>query len=235
MKKSDSQNSGKTLSHEAGRKVLLAGMAVFAEKGYRGATVRDIVERIGCSVSAVSTHYGSKEGLARAVVEDLDRTLVRPVANKPEEIRSDYAWRVAVKRFMTQVVDLFTAQEGPNRYFASLYRHESANPGGKAVTLHARIVRPLFHALEGLVGLGVADRDPVAVRLATLALWNMMVAYALKHPNVLAEDVPAGIDLGLFRDMTIDYMVEKGLSGLRFVPPAADSRTRDAAPTSLFR
>jgi len=232
MKKLDPQSQGKALSHEAGRKVLLAGMAVFAEKGYRGATVRDIVERIGCSVSAVSIHYGSKEGLARAVVEDLDRTLVRPVANKPEEIRSDYAWRVAVKRFVAQVVDLFTAQDEPNRYFASLYRHESANLGEKAVTLHARIVHPLFLALEGLVALGVADRDPVAVRLATLALWNMMVAYALKHPDILAEDVPAGIDPGLFRDMTIDYMVEKGLSGLRFAPSATDARAFIAGSSS---
>ena len=235
MKKFDTENLGKTLSCEVGRKILQAGMAVFAEKGYRGATVRDIVDRIGCSVSAVSLHYGSKEGLALAVVEDLNRTLVLPVANKPEEILSDYAWRVAVKRFVTQVVDLFTAQEEPNRYLASLYRHESANLEGKAVTLHAKIVHPLFHALEGLVALGVADRDAVNVRLATLALWNMAIAYALKHPNVLTEDVPAGIDPGLFRDMSIDYMVEKGLSGLHFVSSDADSRTRNAAPTCLSR
>lgn len=218
MKKTASENLRKRQAAESRQRILLAGMQVFAAKGYRGATVRDIVEKIGCSVNAISLHFGSKENLATAVVQALKETIVSPVANRPDEITSDFAWRVAVKRFVQQVVGLFTATEEPNCYFAPLYRYESADLREKKVTLHAEIVQPLFRQLEGLMALGVADRHPVTVRLATLALWNMVVAYALKHPDVIAEGVPAGIDPGLFRDMTIDYMVEKGLAGLAFAP-----------------
>ena len=75
---------------------------------------------------------------------------------------------------------------------------------------------PIFRQFEQLIALGVPGRDPSRVRLATLSLWNNVLAYALKHPEVLAADVPEGVDLRLFREMTIDYMVEVGLSKLNF-------------------
>lgn len=221
MKKPDTENQRKIQYAESHRRILLAGMAVFAEKGYRGATVRDIVKRGGYSVNAVNLHFGSKEKLAIAVVEALKETIVLPVANTAEEIQSDYAWRVAVKRFVKQLVDLFTAQDAPNCHFAALYRRESANLHDKKVTLHAEIVQPLFHQLEGLVSLGVADRDPLTIRLTSLALWDVLLAYALKHPDVLAGDIPAGVEPGLFRDATVDFIVEKVLAGLHFAPSAS--------------
>ena len=229
MKKPDTENQRKIQYAESHRRILLAGMAVFAEKGYRGATVRDIVEKVGCSVNAISLHFGSKENLAVAIVEELKRTIVLPVANKAEEIFSDFAWRVAVKRYIKQLVDLFTAKDEPNCYFPDLYRHESANFNAKKVTLHEEIVQPLFHQLEGLVSLGVADRDLMTVRLTTLALWNMLIVYALKHPAVLAADIPVGIESGLFHDATIDFMVERGLSGLHFTPSISNPSLNTSA------
>lgn len=201
---------------ESRRKLLLAGMAQFSEKGYTGASVRDIVGSVGQSVPAISCHFGGKEGLAIAIVEELKQTIVIPEATKAEEIRSDLAWRVAVKRFVQQILELFETKEEPNCYFAALYRHESANLHAKKVTLHDEIIRPLFRRLEALMALGVADRDPIMVRLWTLALWNNVIAYALKHPEVLAEDVPEGMDAELFRATAIDFMVEKCLRDLSF-------------------
>lgn len=207
-------------SAESRQRVLLAGISTFADKGFAGSSIRDIVGKIGCSVNAVSVHFGSKEALATAIVEELKKTIVSPVANTVDEIGSDYAWRVAVKHFVAQVVGLFNAKEAPNCYFAALYRHESANLHGKTVTLHNEIIKPLFHQLEALIALGVADRDPTIVRLWSLALWNNVIAYALKHPDVLAEDVPPGVDPQLFRATTIDFMVEKCIRELRYCPDA---------------
>lgn len=225
MKKPASENLRKIQAAESRRKVLLTSMAVFAEKGYEGASVRDIVERIGCSVNAISNHFGSKEKLAAAIVMELKGTIVAPVANTAEDILSDYAWRVCVKRFVRQVVGLFAAQEEPNCYFPALYRHESANLHAKKVTLHEEIMKPIFRQLEGLVALGVATREPMEVRLWTLFLWNNIIAYALKHPEVIAADVPAGIDPQLFRETTIDFMVDNCIRTLHFVPPATDAET----------
>lgn len=216
MVKNESDNKRRLQPAELRQRILHAGMSVFAEKGYRGATVRDIVELIGCSVNAVNNHFGTKEGLAVAVVEEMKRTIVMPVAHTAEGIGNDFSWRVAVKRFVTDVIGLFSSKDEPNSCFAALYRHESASLHDKKVTLHEEIVVPIFRQLESLVALGVEGRDPLMVRLATLALWNNVIAYALKHPEVIESDVPHGVDPTLFRQTTIDYMVEQSLARLRF-------------------
>lgn len=216
MKKPDSENLRKLQAAESRRKVLIAGMQCFADKGYAGASVRDIVNSIGYSVNVISAHFGSKEGLADAIVRELQRTIVQPIAHEAEQILSDYAWRIAVKRFVAELISLFAAKDEPNCYFAALYRHENANLHAKKVTLHEEIMVPIFHRFEQLVSLGVPGRDPSIVRLATLSLWNNVLAYALKHPETLAADVPAGVDPRLFREMTIDYMVDVGLAKLKF-------------------
>ena len=216
MSKTSQMNSSTNRAAESRRKLLLAGMARFAENGYSGASVRDIVGGLGCSVQAISLHFGSKEGLAVAIVEELKKTFVFPAVSDPASITTDRAWRVAVKRFVSDLIELMGAKGEPNCYFAALYRHESANLHAKTKTLHEEIMMPIFRQFEQLIALGVPGRDPSLVRLATLSLWNNVLAYALKHPDVLAADVPEGIDMRLFREMTIDYMVEVGLAKLKF-------------------
>lgn len=216
MDTTNQTKSGANRAAESRRRLLLAGMAKFAEKGYSGASVRDIVGGLGCSVQAISLHFGSKEGLVLAIVEELKKTFVFPAVSDLASITTDLAWRVAVKRFASDLIELLGAKDEPNCYFAALYRHESANLHAKKVTLHEEIMMPIFHQFEQLIALGVPGRDPSLVRLATLSLWNNVLAYALKHPEVLAADVPEGIDLRLFREMTINYMVEVGLAKLKF-------------------
>lgn len=216
MKKPDSENLRKQQAAESRRKILFAAMQCFAERGYAGASVRDIVGKVGFAVPAISAHFGGKEGLANAIVAALKQTFVQPVIHDLSSITTDRAWRVAVKRFVSDLIELFAAKEEPNCYFAALYRHESANLHAKKITLHEEIMVPIFNHFERLIELGVPGRDKTTIRLATLSLWNNVLAYALKHPETLAADVPEGVDPRLFREMTIDYMVEVGLSQLKF-------------------
>lgn len=58
-----------TLSHGQTRERLLQAAAeVFAEKGYRSATVRDICERAGANIAAVNYHFGDKYSLYRELI-----------------------------------------------------------------------------------------------------------------------------------------------------------------------
>lgn len=173
MEELGAENLRTARSVETRRRLLLAGMAVFADGGFHGSSVRDIVTRSGHTVNAV-------------------------------------------KRFVGEVIAMFGAKEEPDCYFAALYRHESARLHAKKLTLHEEIMVPLFTRFEKLIALGVEDRDPVQIRLATLSLWNNMIAYALKHRDVLRADVPEGVDPEIFRERTIDYMIEVGLTKLKF-------------------
>ena len=56
--------------------IIGAATAVFAEYGYAGGSVRTIADRIGVSPASLLQHFGSKEGLLMAVLEDWDRRTV---------------------------------------------------------------------------------------------------------------------------------------------------------------
>ena len=58
--KSDAPGVG---SEETRRQLLEAAGAVFAEVGFRDATVREICKRAGANVAAVNYHFGDKETL----------------------------------------------------------------------------------------------------------------------------------------------------------------------------
>ncbi|MFD5650254.1 MULTISPECIES: ScbR family autoregulator-binding transcription factor [unclassified Streptomyces] len=49
--------------------VLEAAGAVFAENGYESATIQDVLDRAGVTKGALYFHFGSKEELARGVLE----------------------------------------------------------------------------------------------------------------------------------------------------------------------
>ncbi|MBQ6582428.1 MAG: helix-turn-helix transcriptional regulator [Mogibacterium sp.] len=54
----------------AADKILTAAAKLFAANGYAGTTTRMIVAEAGSSLSAIHAHFGSKEGVYRAVMEN---------------------------------------------------------------------------------------------------------------------------------------------------------------------
>ncbi|MDX1511985.1 MAG: TetR family transcriptional regulator [Nitriliruptorales bacterium] len=70
------------MRRDTATRVLDAAEFLFAEHGFEGASVRDITERARAGVAAVNYHFGSKEGLLRAV---LDRTVV-PITRRRSEL-----------------------------------------------------------------------------------------------------------------------------------------------------
>jgi AcrR family transcriptional regulator len=60
----------------ATRQALLgAGRALFTERGFAGAAQEEIVERAGVTRGALSHHFGTKQGLFLAVMQDLQADL----------------------------------------------------------------------------------------------------------------------------------------------------------------
>ncbi len=61
------------------RQILAAAASLIQEKGYGGTSLDAVVERAGCSKSAIYEFFGSKEGLISAlsdgIVEELSRAL----------------------------------------------------------------------------------------------------------------------------------------------------------------
>lgn len=56
--------------------IVTAAIAVFGEHGYAGGSIRTIADRVGVSHAALLQHFGSKEGLLTAVLQEWDRQTV---------------------------------------------------------------------------------------------------------------------------------------------------------------
>lgn len=52
-------------------KILATAVALFAERGVAGASLRELTAKAGVNIAAVNYHFGSKAGLEEAVFEDL--------------------------------------------------------------------------------------------------------------------------------------------------------------------
>ncbi|MCQ8179576.1 CerR family C-terminal domain-containing protein [Methylomonas sp. SURF-1] len=55
-----------TETHDARSRLVSAGLRLFAEKGYEGASTREICEAAGVNISAIRYYFGDKAGLYRA-------------------------------------------------------------------------------------------------------------------------------------------------------------------------
>lgn len=56
--------------------IVAAATRVFGEYGYAGGSIRTIADRVGVSHAALLQHFGSKEGLLTAVLQEWDRQTV---------------------------------------------------------------------------------------------------------------------------------------------------------------
>ena len=56
--------------------IVASAIAVFGEYGYAGGSIRTIADRVGVSHATLLQHFGSKEGLLTAVLEEWDRQTV---------------------------------------------------------------------------------------------------------------------------------------------------------------
>jgi AcrR family transcriptional regulator len=56
--------------------IVATAIAVFGEYGYAGGSIRTIADRVGISHATLLQHFGSKEGLLTAVLQEWDRQTV---------------------------------------------------------------------------------------------------------------------------------------------------------------
>ncbi|MEU3503045.1 TetR family transcriptional regulator [Streptomyces hundungensis] len=167
----DSESSAGERRRDAGatrRRLLNAARDLFAERGYEGATVREIAERAGVNQALLFRYFGSKQGLLTEVVAE--GGLERFRATPPEDL-----FETALRSMLT------SSAEGADRtlevYLRSIGRGDEAT--GTLRELGERYQRALAElsgakdgalradlAMAWLLGIGlmrtVVAREPLA-------------------------------------------------------------------------
>lgn len=107
---------------ETRRRIVAAAAEAFAERGFHGASTRDIAARAGTNQGLITYHFRSKDELWRAAAESIFsmlRTSFRPEPDQPRETDPRERARGAIRRYVRFVAahpELFRlmVEEGKN-------------------------------------------------------------------------------------------------------------------------
>lgn len=143
-------------------RLLNAGYAVFAEKGFRDATVAEICELAHANIAAVNYHFGDKEtlynacwryGFARAMeVIPLDEGV--DASSTPQD-----RLRAFIHAFMRRVFD-----ETEIGYFPRMMVKEMAEPTAALDAILEEVVEPQRKVLHAIIA-DLLKTDPYDMRV----------------------------------------------------------------------
>jgi AcrR family transcriptional regulator len=158
---------------DAARRLLIAAVEAFAERGYHATTTRDIAGRAGMSPAALYIHYKTKEELLHRIS--------RIGHEKALEILRTAAGREgsAAER-LADAVSSFVRWHAGGRTTARVVQYEldSLGPDARAEILALR--RQVDAEVRGIVEDGVADGsfDVSDVKGTTLAILSLCIDVA---------------------------------------------------------
>jgi AcrR family transcriptional regulator len=158
------------------KRVLDAAGEVFAEVGYRAATVRQICEKAGANIAAVNYYFGDKEGLYLAVlrsVPDAHAEKYPPQFGLTPDATAAQQLHAYVQSLLQRVFDA-----GRPGWHLKLIAREMTEPTRALDTLIEEFARPLHRELASIVRrlLGPAATDE-SVRLGALSVMGQCVYY----------------------------------------------------------
>lgn len=177
-------------------RLLRTAAAVFAEKGYHSASIRDISRATGISLSGLYYYFRSKEELLFLIQNHCFQTVIENLETRLAEV-CDPGERLHI------LVDNHVRFFAANMNEMKVLSHEaSALSGDLRKQVNAR-KRHYVDLCESVVGALCPDDDVAARRAAAFSLFGMMNwIYTWYHPE---RDLPV--------DQLVDRMTHIFLSG----------------------
>ncbi|MFF9205829.1 TetR/AcrR family transcriptional regulator [Streptomyces sp. NPDC014986] len=158
---------------DAARRLLLAAVEAFAERGYHATTTRDIASRAGMSPAALYIHYKTKEELLHRISRighekalDILRAASRAGGGPAERLAG--------------AVSSFVRWHAGGRTTARVVQYELDSLGPEARAEIVGLRRQVDAEVRGIIEDGVAsgDFDVVDVRGTTLAVLSLCIDVA---------------------------------------------------------
>jgi AcrR family transcriptional regulator len=209
-----------TRDPETRDRLLQAGARLFADRGFRKVTVRDICRAARANVAAVNYHFGDKLGLYREVLQSAidamratnDEARHAGAGQPPEEQLRRYI-AIFVRRVLTP----------GNDTVHKLINREMTDPTPALDTLVEQGVRPRVEYLSSLIAeiIGCAGTDQRVLRCVA-SVQSQTLSYL---PNPIAARLgfankPTAANL---RDIA-DHITEFSLAGIHAVGHGVHAR-----------
>ena len=191
------------------RRILETALDLFAAQGYEGASTRQIAEGAGVNLPAIQYYFGNKEGLYRAVIEDItadtDQHMaslaprVQAALDAPETPREELA-ALLCEMLETFVVLVTSGTQVESRRLIFARAEIEETPG--LDILHENGMRQIFNPCLNLFarlhGKSAADQE---MTFRTMALIGQVVIFCNNNKRPILAG--AGLDAESVRLMKL--------------------------------
>ena len=167
------------------QRLLDAAGEIFAQRGFRDATIREICQRAGANIAAVNYYFRDKEGLYAAVIQythafAVEKYDVAASHGPAGDGAPEQALRGFIRAFMDRLYDA-----GRPAWHGRLPAREMVDPTGALDELVQRFVRPqagvLMDIVRTLLGPLAAEDD---VRLCAMSVVGQCLHYHHSRPVI---------------------------------------------------
>jgi AcrR family transcriptional regulator len=208
------------------KSLLQAAGEIFADKGYRDATIADICGRAGTNIAAVNYHFGNKETL---YIEAWRRSFRESLkAHPPDGGVSDDA--PPEERLRAHVAALVRRMADKNNREFWFVQREFANPTGLLEEVMREEIHPLQKRTEDLVRelLGPLISD-MEVKFCETSIISQCINPMVVRRKWEGKDVGKGgppeiNDIEAYAE----HVVKFSLAGIQAIRKNAEAKTSDA-------
>jgi AcrR family transcriptional regulator len=162
------------------QRLLEVAGAVFAEHGFKNATVREICKHAGANVAAINYHFGDKQGLYSATLRYWIRESLAkypPNLGVDESATPEQKLHAYVRSFFWRIFD-----EGRPSWYGKLMAREMIDPTHALDECAQETMKPITERLESIIRELVPTTTDEQVRHYTCSVIGQICFYHHSRP-----------------------------------------------------
>jgi AcrR family transcriptional regulator len=194
-------------------KLLLAAIKVFARKGYRDATVRDICRQAGAAnINAVNYHFGSKEGLYKAILDAMFSAYQKRQENQAKIGKKSPEQRL--RNYIDSYCGILFCEGEVAREMSAIFMAEMSRPSLFLDEMVQKYMIPEAEEIIGIVRDMLGPKAPMPVLLdCAVSIVGQITYYSFAWP-MFSRAVPDHPPLEHYRTYLADHVYRFSLGGI---------------------
>ena len=195
--------------------IITAAMRLFAEKGLKLVTVREICKAAKVNIALVNYHFRNKNGLYQACVERLFHENTGDELCTIDATVSDArSWRAAVRGWIFGFSRGLRPTKGGTALAAGFFRQEVVHPSPMCDLVRERYVIPVRNCLLRLIAMAVDDVHEQ--RRWADSIWSQLCAHVLRDPLWNSVFRPVDVKAEAWSDSVAEFVYRQVVSGIKY-------------------
>lgn len=195
---------------ETRARILAAACNAFAERGFDAANTRDIAAAAGLSHAVIRYHFGGKEQLWRATVEDMFSRMRRELSEVAHPIRRRQTLNERLRHFLGGYIR-YCARH-PNH--ARIVIQESMRGGERLQWMAEQFIRPDHDTVSATIkalidAKELPDVSPVALLYLIVSMCQLPFVIANEAQTLYGIDLRSPAEIEKLIDAVVAVLVRK--------------------------